>query len=447
MVGGVFTTEDGATVDSRQPMAGDPTNQVAYRSLVRSHLWWATTRSLVDPIVKSSPAFYCLVDGPHQVFDLASDGGIKRVSLSDLLSVGTPESHWRFPHDEWRADKSQEDIYREAAALVDTSQAARDGGTMLSHFKALLRWNPALVMVVPHTHTLQEFFGRVAMSGQGEEAWDAYASEHPRTPERSGRDPDPLDYTNAVPVRAEFKITGLIRNGSWEDPSDLEAARTLLAARYDLNIGIWDLASNPTLRASLLDVVPVRPPPPVQVEVPAAAQARAKSKLDKELANWNQWASRLQPLIDAGWERRRGGGVSFSLALCEPLQGPRAALHLWLALSKTQTTVRLQCELQEVYLDEGLQRYLVLRRRIFDEIASPNACDLEATTPAIWVAPGGTATESVDWTARGQAIAAATPKWLKGFSELVAECRRIGAIPQVERMLNRDRIQFDPNPH
>jgi hypothetical protein len=119
---------------------------------------------------------------------------------------------------------------------------------------------------------------------------------------------------------------------------------------------------------------------------------------------------------------------------------------LWLALSKTQSTVRLQCELQEVYLNEGLQRYLVLRRRLFEDIAEPVACDLEATTPAIWVAPGGTASESVDWVSRGQAIAACTPKWQNAFTDLVAECRRIGAIPQMERMLNRGRIQFDPNP-
>ena len=100
MVGGVFTTEDGATVDSRQSMAGDPTCQVVYRSLSRSHLWWETVRSIVHPIVKNAGGGYAIVDGPHQVFDLASDGRIKRVSLADLLAVGSPESHWRFPYDE-----------------------------------------------------------------------------------------------------------------------------------------------------------------------------------------------------------------------------------------------------------------------------------------------------------------------------------------------------------
>ena len=180
--------------------------------------------------------------------------------------------------------------------------------------------------------------------------------------------------------------------------------------------------------------------------MPAAANARAKSKLDKEQATWEEWAARLKPLANLGWERRRGGGVSFSLSLCEPVKGRGAALHLWLSLSKTQATVRLQCELQEVYLNEGLQRYLVARRPVFDGIATPTATDLEATTPAIWLAPGGTATNGIDWAARGQSIAQCTPKWRVAFEDLVSECRRIGAVPQMERMLNRGRVSFNPDP-
>jgi hypothetical protein len=447
MVGGIFTTEDGTVLDSRQPMVGDPRGQVLYRTLSRSHLWWEVVRSLADAVVKSKPSSYALVDGPRQVFDLISGGAIKRVSLSDFLAVGTPESNWRFPFEEFRAGVSFDDVYQRAAALVDISQANTAGSAMLTHLGALLRRNPRQVVIVPHTHYLQEFYGQVALAGQGEEAWAAYSAEHPRDTNEIRREPDPLHYTSAIPVDAEFKITGLIENEAWQDPSDLEAARALLQSRYDLTIGIWDLASNPTLRATLLEVVEVRPAPPVEVAVPAAARARAKSKLDKEQSTWEEWATRLDPLTQVGWERRRGGGVSFSFALCEPVQGPRAALHLWLSLSKTQATVRVQCELQEVYLNEGLQRYLVVRQPTFDGIASPTATDLEATTPAIWVAQGGTATDGIDWAKRGRSIAECTPKWQVAFGDLIAECRRIGAVPQMERMLNRGRITFDPDPH
>ncbi len=397
LVGGAFVTEDGATVDSRQSMAGDPTCQVVYRSLSRSHLWWETVRSIVDPIAKDAGGGYAIVDGPRQVFELGSDGGIKRASLADMLAVRSPESHWRFPYDERLSGDALRDAYRDAAALVDISQAGKSGAALLSSFNARVRGNPGLVLIAPHTYALQEFFGQVALAGQGEEARATYRDANLPDRPRWGGEPDPLDYASSVPVRAEFKITGLIQGGAWQDPSDLEAARALLQARYDLTLGIWDLASNSTLRSTLLDVVAVRPASPAVVAVPAAASARAESKLEKEQATWEEWAARLKPLVNVGWERRRGGGVSFSFALCEPVQGPRAALHLWLSLSKTQATVRVQCELQEVYLNEGLQRYLVLRRAIFEEIAAPTPADLEATTPAIWVAPGGTATEGIDW--------------------------------------------------
>ena len=257
MVGGVFTTEDGTTLDSRQPMVGDPRGQVVYRTLSRSRLWWEVVRSLADSIVKSKPGSYALVDGPRQVFDLASDGGIKSLSLADFLAVGTPESNWHFPFGEFRAGRSPDEMYQGAAALVDISQANRAGAALLSHFGALLRRNPNQVLIVPHTHYLQEFFGRVALAGQSEQTLSTYADEHPQGSPASRREPNPLDYTSAVPVQAEFMITGLIQREAWQDPSDLEAARALLQSRYDLTIGLWDLASNPTLQSTLLDVVEV----------------------------------------------------------------------------------------------------------------------------------------------------------------------------------------------
>jgi hypothetical protein len=449
LVGGVFTTDDGVSMDSRQPTEGDPTCQVLYRSLSRSHLWWETVRSVVDPIIRDAGDGYAVVDGPHQIFDLASGGGIKRVSLADLLAVGSPESHWRFPFDEHPDVEGLREIYRNASALVDISQAGKSGSAVLSSFSARERRNPSMVLVVPHTHALQEFFGHVALAGQGEEAQAAYRDANSPTRPRWGGAPDPLAYAAAVPVQAEFKVTGLLYDGAWQDPSGFEAARALLQARYDLTLGIWDLASNPTLRATLLDVAPVKPAPPVEVPVPAAASARATSKLDKEIAIWEEWAARLKPIIDAGWVRRRGGGVSFAYVLAGGdalVQNPSPQLSLWLALSKTQATVRLQSRIQEVYMHEGLQQYLVARRELFEQIATPFACDLEANTPAIWLAPGGTATEGVDWDERGRAIAECTRKWMPAFADLVAECRRIEAIPAMERMLHKDRVQFNPLP-
>ena len=79
------------------------------------------------------------------------------------------------------------------------------------------------------------------------------------------------------------------------------------------------------------------------------------------------------------------------------------------------------------------------------ELPPQFSCDLEATTPAIWLGPGGTATEEVDWSARGQAIAESTSNWVSAFTDLVAECHRIEAIPTMERMIAQGRIRFNPN--
>ena len=81
----------------------------------------------------------------------------------------------------------------------------------------------------------------------------------------SDRAPDPIAYTCPVPVQADFTVTGLVQNGEWQDPSDLEAARSLLQASDDLKIGIWDLVGNATLRRTLLEAVPSAPPPPIAV--------------------------------------------------------------------------------------------------------------------------------------------------------------------------------------
>jgi hypothetical protein len=84
---------------------------------------------------------------------------------------------------------------------------------------------------------------------------------------------------------------------------------------------------------------------------------------------------------------------------------------------------------------------------MFERIAAPTATDLEATTPVICIATGGTATDGIDWAARALEIAECTPKWRAAFEDLVSECRRIGAVPQMERAMHRGRITFNPGPH
>ena len=123
--------------------------------------------------------------------------GLKRVSLRRPAGGRVPPVALAVPLRRaprtWRpSGRSTED----AAALVDISQAGKSGAAVLSSFNARVRRNPAMVLVAPHTHALQEFFGQVALAGQGEEAQATYRDANRPDRPRWGGEPDPLDYTS-----------------------------------------------------------------------------------------------------------------------------------------------------------------------------------------------------------------------------------------------------------
>jgi hypothetical protein len=62
----------------------------------------------------------------------------------------------------------------------------------------------------------------------------------------------PADFLRFPVVRAECSVSGVLREGQWGDAAGLEAARMLLLSRFDLKLGLWDLALNPVLRSPYL---------------------------------------------------------------------------------------------------------------------------------------------------------------------------------------------------
>jgi hypothetical protein len=79
---------------------------------------------------------------------------------------------------------------------------------------------------------------------------DTRAASAPYVP---GAPRDPADFLRFPVARAECNVSGLLRAGQWEDAASLEAARMLLLKRFDLKLGLWDLALNPVLRSAALD--------------------------------------------------------------------------------------------------------------------------------------------------------------------------------------------------
>ena len=90
LIGGPMTVDDGSTLDSRQPVTGDPACNVTRSSLATSLLWWITASSLVGQILDSAGDDpYALVIGNRSVVELRQDGRLRRLGLRSILSGGT----------------------------------------------------------------------------------------------------------------------------------------------------------------------------------------------------------------------------------------------------------------------------------------------------------------------------------------------------------------------
>jgi hypothetical protein len=225
-----------------------------------------------------------------------------------------------------------------------------------------------------------------------------------------------------------------VQDVDWRDPSDLEAARSLLQARYDLKIGIWDLVGNPTLRRTLLDAIPSPGPSADSVAVPetaarraevlVATKVRAKQAEDQGLRTV---ANRLRPLEALGWERAHDKPWLFEFPMTEAL--PRypdtELVHLRAPLVQLALTVRKHHSAVDVStghsIHDEIRSYVLSRKEVLHEIAAPDSSDLEMrSAPRVWLARGGWA-DDVDWAERLDALLGRTRRWVKTFQTLCEE--------------------------
>ena len=291
------------------------------------------------------------------------------------------------------------------------------------------------IVVAPHTSSADSYFRSYAEWVSQGRPPDPTAEWTPQeNPWDPNARPDPLHYATPVPIDATFGITGLMSAAEWSDPADLEAARALLEARYDLKLGIWDLASNPTLRKTLLDASPVLPPPPLAVPVPQAAERRAEARVDakmhaKEVERSAVAAAteRLGALKELGWGRRaeKQRGV-LQLPLTEPMardtsEEPFPLVLLALEINKRSVEI---LAFTIMYNQVDFPAYLDEHRAVLDDIAAPAECRLGVGWPSIWRAPGGWG-DDIDWEERDRLLASLTLRWVETFSPLVERCRQV----------------------
>lgn len=474
-----MTVDDGSTLDSRQPLTGDPASQITHTSLATSLLWWSAASSLVNLILDCADDDpFALVIGNRSVVDLRQDGRLHRTRLRSLLSGGTtavelirtsideplpagyeeatilrnwsghnmgtvgfkrgtPGKRWRFLNgNEYYL--TQAGAHLRATVIVDASGTVTSGDQVVAaRFEALEQrrlFDNDTVLVVPHTHRTEAIFrgyadwvraGRPADGGYQPTAISAWDPTAP---------PDPIRYTWPVPVQAEFGVTGLVQDGEWRDPSDLEAARTLLQARYDLKIGIWDLVGNATLRRTLLNAVPPGPTPVADATIPGAAAKRAASRVATNMAEreaedqaLRTIATHLECLGALGWVRGPGDRWSLQFPMTEavtrwPGSEPAALVQLALTVTKRHSEVDVSTTM---YNQVDLGPYVLAHRRVLEQIAAPDPCALDKRfSPTLWWAQGGWA-DNVDWDERARALSDRTLPWVKAFENLCKECHRI----------------------
>ncbi|WP_042379779.1 hypothetical protein [Streptacidiphilus melanogenes] len=478
LVGGPMTVDDGSSLDSRQPVTGDPASHVTHSSLATSQLWWLTASSLVGRLLDSAgDNAFALLLGNRTVVELQPDDTLRRTGLRSVLQGGSSElelirtsmdealpdgytfahrlQNWNNevmgtigfkpgdPGSRWRFLKGNE-FYLSAAGkvigasvVIDTSETVtgsdRLSSAVFTAFEERRLYSPDTVLVMPHTHHTESLLrGYLAWLRAGRP--DTTEMPTPALPWDPAAPPDPIRYTCPVPIEARFGVTGLIRDGQWSDPSDLEAARSLLQARYDLKIGIWDLVGNPTLRRALLASTPHEPGPTHSAPVPAGSAQRAQKrvaakmsqKADQELA-LRRIADQLEPLEALGWKPNEHTGSTMVLPLTAeyrlwPDSDPFPLVRLEFEIVKRQSTVRA---FTSMYNQVDVTDYVTARRVTFEEIASPDGCQLERDVrPVLWRAPGGWADDG-DWQQRASSLVTRTILWRNALQDLCSQCEQV----------------------
>lgn len=457
-----MVVDGGATMDSRQLVEDDPWSLVSQLALTGSMLWWRTVLSVVNPILtEAGENSLCYVVGGKSVKELRSDGSLTQRRLAAVLSGGTTKVEFDRPWEEhplregfvphgtigykvetsgkrWVFAGIDQPPYTVAEAIgasviIDQRTwpyVSRTDKDNFSDFESA-RMFSGVVLVLPHTPViatyLESYVDWVAGGRQG-------LGHHGQPP--GTRDPErwqELRNSVPVPLSSEFKVSGVIQGGTWVDPADFEAARSLLESRYDLKLGFWDVVGNAVLRQALLDSTPISAAPVEPAVVPAAAKVRAAKRADAlatEIAARTESkeaiARRLEP---HGWEQ--GHGITYRLVDWKGQVEDRVLLYMTLSITKRRCAVTVATLGRELF--DLVHSYLGAHAAEFEEIAAPDECEARDRSTTIWRCTGGWS-DPIDWDERIAAIGAKTLRWADAFAGLGTRCRQWQADQEAARI-------------
>jgi hypothetical protein len=307
LVGGTFTADTGEDLDSRQPWVEDSRSWMARDTLVESEIWWRAVTSLVFPLLDAEGEdSFALISGIRMVVQVRPDGSIQQRRLTSVLPGGFRTAtnsigRWQYPQLPAVKPRRISDS-ADQGDLTARIIVAADGFSHRSSYPEFERqWleQGNVTIVVPHTHATSVYL-------DGYVAW--VADDRPENapgPLFSRDIYDPTRLSKVVPVAANFRATGVLQEGNWVDPAPLEAARFLLETRFDLKLGIWDLATNDILRSTLLKETPIEVPPTAAAARTAGAIERQQALRADRLGNRSAFLAETVALVGSlaasGW--------------------------------------------------------------------------------------------------------------------------------------------------
>jgi hypothetical protein len=242
-------------------------------------------------------------------------------------------------------------------------------------------------------------------------------------------------------VSAECGVSGLLREGQWGDAAGLEAARMLLLKRFDLKLGLWDLALNPVLRSTVLDALPVQDVSGEAVQIPAFAWKQAERRYEEANvragtpphAHGDIRATLLQALQALAPIRWRITYGRLWLPLTEPLGtadqlGLDPLVELEIRVNESSTHVVVSHEFEDIDISAFIEK----RREAFAAVGLPPAFTKNRMSPCdyplsavLWTANVGWGDADADWSNIAKAIADRTKQWVGLLADFVASCREI----------------------
>jgi hypothetical protein len=463
-------------VDSRQSAADEKTARALQAALTSCAEWWLAVSSIVVPTLDECEGGFALIFGRRSIVCTTLDGETRRSGLGKLLrgavgsvSVmrsginqslptdyqtlarlrGLPEGSdmgsigVRFddPMPRWCFVDEGEYYLRLVTNRIGARVIIDTGG--LPPCAESASYTPTIAIdycapsacphlfVVPDTARMRFLIGDPLTGPQRIPFSDA-ASYLPGAPR------DPADFLRFPVARAECTVSGLLRAGKWEDAAGLEAARMLLLKRFDLKLGLWDLALNPVLRSTVLDSLPIQGVPEEEVQTPAfawkqaertAEEATARRETEQRAVNKFNAAFQRQ-LASVGWILNDRG--SLYLPLTEPLwTGAKAESLVSLTMEVNKSSIHISV-FHRFYNDLDINDFIEKRREAFEAVAPLP----RGTSVLLWTTKIGWGDADADWSTTVKSIADYTKHWVGLLGDFVRSCRET-------RHAKYDRVQSD----